>query len=182
MRVTPQYSPQDYGAFLLRVLLGCLFIAHLYWKLAIFPGGLAGWWSGLTRNGYPVFVPAYVLSAEILGAALLLPGMGEHHARSSHHRASTHHRKSTHHRATRVHPAAHKRHSTRAHHSNARFSTRTVRNCHRMTYKRIMRDNLCRAMMTQDLKKRRTRHHASKHRHAAHHRASAHHRRKPHHA
>jgi len=108
--------------------------------------------------------------------------MGEHHARSSHHRASTHHRKSTHHRATRVHHAAHKRHSTRAHHSNARFSTRTVRNCHRMTYKRIMRDNLCRAMMTQDLKKRRTRHHASKHRHAAHHRASAHHRRKPHHA
>ena len=41
---------QNYGAFLLRVLLGALFIAHLYWKIAILPGGLTAWWSGLARR------------------------------------------------------------------------------------------------------------------------------------
>ena len=66
---------QDYGAFLLRLLLGALFIAHLYWKVAILPGGVAAWWHGLVRSGYPPFVPAYVLSAEILAALLLIPGV-----------------------------------------------------------------------------------------------------------
>jgi putative oxidoreductase len=59
----------------LRLLLGALFIAHLYWKLAILPGGLTAWWSNLLANGYPAFVPAYVLSAELLGALLLIPGV-----------------------------------------------------------------------------------------------------------
>jgi putative oxidoreductase len=63
------------AALLLRLLLGALFIAHLYWKLAILPGGLGAWWGGLVANGYPVFVPAYVLSAEIAGALLLIPGI-----------------------------------------------------------------------------------------------------------
>ena len=62
-------------ALLVRLLLGALFIAHLYWKLAILPGGLGTWWSGLVANGYPAFVPAYVLSAEIAGALLLIPGI-----------------------------------------------------------------------------------------------------------
>jgi putative oxidoreductase len=62
-------------ALLLRLLLGALFIAHLYWKLAILPDGLAGWWSTLSANGYPDIVMAYVLSAEVLGAALLIPGV-----------------------------------------------------------------------------------------------------------
>ena len=66
---------QDWGAFLLRLLLGALFIAHLYWKFAILPGGLAAWWSGLVGAGYSELVPAYVLSAEILGALLLIPGV-----------------------------------------------------------------------------------------------------------
>lgn len=66
---------QDCGAFLLRLLLGALFIAHLYWKVAILPGGLPTWWAGLVRGGYPALVPAYVLSAEILGALLLIPGV-----------------------------------------------------------------------------------------------------------
>ena len=68
-------SAHDYGAFLLRLLLGALFLAHLYWKLAIVPGGIAGWYANLLRNGYPWFVPAYVLSAEIAGALLLIPGI-----------------------------------------------------------------------------------------------------------
>jgi putative oxidoreductase len=66
---------QHYGAFLLRLMLGTLFIAHLYWKIAILPGGLPAWWGNLTRGGYPSFVPAYVLSAELMGAALLIPGV-----------------------------------------------------------------------------------------------------------
>ena len=65
----------DRAALALRVLLGLLFIAHLYWKLAILPGGLGAWWGNLLANGYPAFVPAYVLSAELLGALLLIPGV-----------------------------------------------------------------------------------------------------------
>jgi putative oxidoreductase len=63
------------GPMLLRVLLGALFIAHLYWKFAVLPGGLPAWWSGLERNGYPALVPAYVLSAELASALLLIPGV-----------------------------------------------------------------------------------------------------------
>ena len=62
-------------ALALRLLLGALFVAHLYWKLAILPGGLDAWWDNLLANGYPTFVPAYVLSAELLGAVLLIPGV-----------------------------------------------------------------------------------------------------------
>lgn len=60
---------------LLRVTLGSLFIAHLYWKVAVFPGGLEHWWSNFSNNGYPWFVPWYVVSAELLGALLLIPGI-----------------------------------------------------------------------------------------------------------
>jgi putative oxidoreductase len=67
--------PAELAALMLRVLLGLLFIAHLYWKFVLFPGGLNAWWSGLVGNGYPAFVPAYVLSAEIAGALLLIPGI-----------------------------------------------------------------------------------------------------------
>jgi putative oxidoreductase len=62
-------------ALALRLLLGALFVAHLYWKLAILPGGLNAWWANLLANGYPAFVPAHVLSAELLGALLLIPGI-----------------------------------------------------------------------------------------------------------
>jgi putative oxidoreductase len=68
-------SARDYGALLLRLLLGALFIAHLYWKMALLPGGFTAWWHGLSSAGYPALVPAYVLSAEILGALLLIPGV-----------------------------------------------------------------------------------------------------------
>ena len=64
-----------YAPLALRLLLGALFIAHLYWKLAVLPGGLGAWWSGMVGGGYPAFVPAYVLSAEIAGALLLIPGV-----------------------------------------------------------------------------------------------------------
>jgi putative oxidoreductase len=67
--------PSGYAPLLLRVLLGLLFVAHLYWKFAILPGGLSAWWGGLIKAGYPAFVPAYVLSAEFVGAAFLIPGV-----------------------------------------------------------------------------------------------------------
>jgi len=68
-------SRADRAALALRLLLGLLFIAHFYWKLAVLPGGLNAWWGNLLANGYPAFVPAYVLSAELLGALLLIPGV-----------------------------------------------------------------------------------------------------------
>jgi putative oxidoreductase len=68
-------SDSAFGAFLLRLLLGSLFIAHLYWKFAVLPGGFEAWWGGLVRNGYPEFIPAYVFSAELAGALLLIPGV-----------------------------------------------------------------------------------------------------------
>lgn len=74
-RATTGGPATDRVAFLLRLLLGALFIAHLYWKLAILPGGLGTWWNNLLASGYPGFVPAYVLSAELAGALLLIPGV-----------------------------------------------------------------------------------------------------------
>ena len=68
-------SASERAALLLRLLLASLFIVHLYWKFAIFPGGLEAWWGNLLKAGYPAFVPAYVLSAELAGALLLIPGI-----------------------------------------------------------------------------------------------------------
>jgi putative oxidoreductase len=64
-----------YAALLLRVTLGALFIAHLYWKFAVFDGGFARWWGNFAGNGYPSFVPYYVVSAELVGALFLIPGI-----------------------------------------------------------------------------------------------------------
>jgi putative oxidoreductase len=68
-------TSESRGIFLLRLLLGVLFIAHLYWKLAVLPGGVEAWWGNLLKAGYPAVVPAYVLSAELAGALLLIPGV-----------------------------------------------------------------------------------------------------------
>jgi putative oxidoreductase len=64
-----------YAALVLRVTLGLMFLAHLYWKFEILPGGAQKWWSGLLANGYPGFVPLYSISAEFAGALLLIPGI-----------------------------------------------------------------------------------------------------------
>ena len=63
------------AALLCRWTLGALFIAHLYWKFAVLPGGLDRWWSNFDQNGYPWFVPWYSLCAELAGALLLIPGI-----------------------------------------------------------------------------------------------------------
>jgi putative oxidoreductase len=64
-----------YAAFLLRLTLGSRFIAHLYWKFAILPGGIEKWWSSLEANGYHWLVPTYSISAELAGSVLLIPGI-----------------------------------------------------------------------------------------------------------
>ncbi|HEV7611154.1 MAG TPA: DoxX family membrane protein [Steroidobacteraceae bacterium] len=64
-----------YAALLLRVTLGLMFLAHLYWKFEILPGGLHAWWSNLSANGYPSVVLLYAISAEIAAAILLIPGI-----------------------------------------------------------------------------------------------------------
>jgi putative oxidoreductase len=64
-----------HAPLVLRVTLGSMFIAHLYWKLVLLPGGFERWWSSFAANGYPWFVPWYVVSAELAGALLLIPGL-----------------------------------------------------------------------------------------------------------
>jgi putative oxidoreductase len=66
-----------YAALFLRLTLGFLAIAHLYWKFYIRQNGagLMSWWENLNNNGYPDFVVWYVLSAEFAGALLLIPGI-----------------------------------------------------------------------------------------------------------
>lgn len=68
-------SATPYAALLLRVTLGVMFLSHLYWKFNILPGGFHAWWSNFHTNGYPGFVPWYALSAEVAGAAFLIPGL-----------------------------------------------------------------------------------------------------------
>jgi putative oxidoreductase len=64
-----------WGALLLRVTLGSLFVAHLYWKFAILDGGLDKWWVNFANNGYPSITPWYCISAEFVGAFCLIPGI-----------------------------------------------------------------------------------------------------------
>ena len=62
-----------YAALLLRLTLGTLFIIHLYWKFTV--KGFEPWVAGLHEAGYPNLVVGYVLSAEVAGALLLIPGL-----------------------------------------------------------------------------------------------------------
>jgi len=62
-----------YGALLLRLTIGGLFILHLYWKFAIL--GVGVWWGGLEKAGYPDWVIAYTITAEFVGAVLITLGI-----------------------------------------------------------------------------------------------------------
>ena len=70
-----QIAGERLGGLLLRLLIGALFLAHLYWKIVVRPGGIAGWWDGLASAGYPSLVMVYVLCAEVAGALLVIPGV-----------------------------------------------------------------------------------------------------------
>ena len=51
-----------------------MFMAHLYWKFSV-PSGFDRLWAGFDFADYPFFARYYTLSAEILGALLLIPGI-----------------------------------------------------------------------------------------------------------
>lgn len=99
--------------------------------------------------------------------------------RSSHRQSASHHHTATRHHATAHHATT--RHKNRSHHQKAShhagrqyFSKKTIRQCHGMTYKQIMRHKNCRTMMKQDLQttaKRPAKRHASSHRRTSAHKA-----------
>ncbi len=62
-----------YGALLLRIVLGTLFIAHLGKKF--FVTGVDVWWLNLHQQGYPDWIIGYTLSVEFAAALLLIPGI-----------------------------------------------------------------------------------------------------------
>jgi putative oxidoreductase len=62
-----------YGATLLRVALGVMFIAHAYLKLAVFtPAGFAGF---LGQIGLPAILAWPIILAELLGGLALVLGV-----------------------------------------------------------------------------------------------------------
>lgn len=62
-----------YGATLLRVSLGLMWLAHGLFKLMVFGvAGLAGW---LPTTGFPAWTAAPLIGAEILAGALILLGI-----------------------------------------------------------------------------------------------------------
>ena len=90
--------------------------------------------------------------------------MGDHHARRTHHAAranrhdarQTKHRKTTgttrhHARSTRHERTNHAAHRAAHKAKPMHFSRKTIRLCHGMEYRQIMRHNSCRALMKQEL-------------------------------
>jgi putative oxidoreductase len=62
-----------YGAFLLRVSLGVMFIAHAYLKLAVFT--VPGFEGFLGTLGLPAFLAWPIILAELLGGLALVLGV-----------------------------------------------------------------------------------------------------------
>jgi hypothetical protein len=104
--------------------------------------------------------------------------VGGHHTASSRHHAATSHRQATKkHNAKDKHHAKHvteKHHATHKH-SAPHLSKRTIRQCHSMTYKQIMKHSNCRDLMSHEIETAE-----QKHRHASHHKGKAHHNSKAH--
>jgi hypothetical protein len=100
--------------------------------------------------------------------------MGDRRAGRTHHhaRSTRHHARSAHHHVARPQHRRTHAHDRSAHKARlAHFSRRTIRSCHAMNYRQIMRHDSCRLLMSQELAARAHRHH---HRAAAH-RARRHH-------
>ncbi|MBS0374541.1 MAG: DoxX family protein [Proteobacteria bacterium] len=66
-------SSAPYAALLLRLVLGALFLAHAWLKVAVFTiPGFVGYFASL---GFPAIVAYAVLAAEILGGLALILGV-----------------------------------------------------------------------------------------------------------
>lgn len=69
-KMPPAMATAPYAALVLRMMLACFFLAHLYSKFFT-RDGFWGWWEAL-RSHNPAFVPIYVLTVEF-SCAILLP-------------------------------------------------------------------------------------------------------------
>ena len=65
-----------YGAFILRIALGVMFIAHAYLKIAVFT--VPGFANYLAQVGFPAFLAWPIILAELVGGFAILAGF---HAR-----------------------------------------------------------------------------------------------------
>ena len=99
--------------------------------------------------------------------------VGGHHRSSAKHkaRAVRHHATKAKAHGRRTHAARRAAHKARPLH----FSRKTIRQCHAMSYRQIMRHSSCRAMMKQELAaapkhKAKARHHSARHHRARKHR------------
>ena len=100
---------------------------------------------------------------------------GRHSSHASHRAASTgHHPAGTrHHAATSEHRRTHAHHRTAHKARLAHFSRRTIRACHAMNYRQILRHSSCRLLMKQELAA--TARHAKRHHKKTTHKARRHH-------
>jgi len=98
------------------------------------------------------------------------------------HRPARHHGKAHHTRSAHHHVARHaktRRHTAHGHRRAVHASKRTIRRCHGMNYRQIMRNGSCRALMRQELKSSEHRHrHVSHHHRSVRHHHAVHHRRR----
>jgi hypothetical protein len=97
----------------------------------------------------------------------------DHYRPAGHHRARAHQHRTVHHRRRAHH------HVARHHHASRRvvhLSKRTIRSCHRMTYRQILRHGACRELMKRELRAS-NRHLYASHRRSSHHRRAHRHRR-----
>ena len=112
------------------------------------------------------------------------PTRSRHHAKnSSHHGTSSarHHAGSSKRHAKSARRATNSKHRAASSRHVTHFSNRTIRQCHAMSYRQIMKNSNCRTMMQQDLEK--SGHHKPAHRKTSHrksakatHKATTHHR------
>lgn len=62
-----------YGAFVLRIALGIMFLAHAYLKLGVF--GIAGFQGFLAQTGFPTALAWPIVLGEALGGIAILLGI-----------------------------------------------------------------------------------------------------------
>jgi hypothetical protein len=105
---------------------------------------------------------------------------GHHSSHASRQSASTRHHaaRTRHHAAKAKHRRAHARHGTAYKARVAHFSRATIRACHKMNYRQILRHSSCRLLIKQELAA--TAHHAKRHHKKSTHKARRHHSRKRH--
>jgi putative oxidoreductase len=61
-----------YGAFVLRLALGIMFLAHAYLKVGVF--GIAGFQGFLAQTGFPTALAWPIILGEVLGGIAILTG------------------------------------------------------------------------------------------------------------